>query len=312
MKTNQALCFVALFSSSLNAQVLPSDVVVDGKTIGDWSAQYWQWILPVPTNQSPAFDPDGSFAQVNQPDGPVFFVSSVFQLSATVTRSFSVPEGKYLFVPLLTHFNDNVDMNPPLTVEQLRELTSAGVELIDKLHANIDGVAVPDLFEHRAASPVFGINFESTDHLYTWLLGHPFSGLNDPIVAEGYYLMLEPLPPGQHVINFGAGVGPPINFSKDITAYITVLPVPLSRRMDELLEKVINANLPSNRLQPLKASLEAARAAFARDTPQAGVNQLRAFQKKVGPQIGSSHPEVVAEWIQFSEEIIEQVKANIE
>ena len=52
--------------------------------------------------------------------------------------------------------------------------------------------------------------------------GCDVSGLVDPVVADGYYLMLAPLTPGQHTLNFGGTIGDPINFTLDITYNFTV------------------------------------------------------------------------------------------
>ena len=51
------------------------------------------------------------------------------------------------------------------------------------------------------------------------LFGLP-AGAYAPAVADGYYLLLAPLPPGPHTITFGGTDG--TGFSQDITYHITV------------------------------------------------------------------------------------------
>src|SRR6185503_11544601 len=90
--------------------VLPANAVVGGKTIGDWSAEWWKWIFPASTNQNPLLETNGVWAHAGQPEGEVFFIAGVSGLSPDkVTRTFSVPEGKYLFFPVLPVEVDNIN-----------------------------------------------------------------------------------------------------------------------------------------------------------------------------------------------------------
>ena len=293
--------------TTTRAGVLPPDAVVADRTIAEWSVEWWKWIFSIPVGQHPIFDTNGSRAQVGQPGGAVFFLAGLISPeSGLATRRFEVPEDKYLFFPMLNSWVDNVFVIPPLTVEQMREQNAAFIALISELHVRIDGVAVTNLFAHRAVAPVFSFEYTFPDSLESYLAGTPILGLVDPIVSDGYWLMVEPLPPGEHVINFGGTFGPPVNFTLDITDHITVVAVPLTQRMDELMAKVAAANLAPNRVQPLRASLEAARASFDRDNLQASVNQLRAFQHKVRAQVEGSDPALARELIQSAERIIER------
>src|SRR6266851_2338353 len=254
MKTKLALFLVATLSASIHAQVLPNEAVVDGKTIGEWSAAWWQWLFTIPTNQNPVFDQDGSRAQVAQPGGDVFFLCGVLNISGQATRTITVPEDEYLFFAIVANEWNNIDTVPPYTVEQLRDLAAAATALTTELRASIDGVPVQDLFTHRAMSPVFSVDFQSPDNLQTFAYGHPIVGLVDPIVLDGYWLMVAPLGAGPHVINFGAILGPPVNFTLDITYNISVLPIPLPQRVAGLVQELERSDLPANRQQPLLAS----------------------------------------------------------
>ena len=69
-----------------------------GKTYGEWVVAYWQWALSFPTAASPLIsDPDGSLAGLGQ-SGPVWFLGST--LGDSVTRTFTMPAGKAIFVPV--------------------------------------------------------------------------------------------------------------------------------------------------------------------------------------------------------------------
>ena len=71
--------------------------------------------------------------------------------------------------------------------------------------------------------------FRSDSKMFCWsLLDDDILGLSQPAgtigngVADGVHVMIEPLPPGRHVIHFG-GTFPEFNFSLDITYRITVV-----------------------------------------------------------------------------------------
>jgi hypothetical protein len=93
-----------------------------------------------------------------------------------------------------------------------------------ELHASIDGQPVQDLFSHREVSPTFSFTLPATDNVLQGA-GLNVSGVVSPAVADGYYLMLKPLSPGRHVLNFGGTFGPGAGgLSIDFTDTITVVP----------------------------------------------------------------------------------------
>lgn len=312
MKTNLAAClFTLLLAGSIQAEVLPNDAVIDGKTIGEWSADWWNWMLTIPTNQNPALDTDGSRANVAQPDGSVFFLAKGFNINRRGARAFTVPEDKYLFVPLISNFQDNINVSPPYAVEELRDAARASIDLVNELHATIDGVAVPNLFGHRSITPVFSIFFESADNLDSFGTGQPIVGLDNPMVADGYYLIVEPLAPGTHIINFGATVGPPVNLTFDITDTITVLPIPLPEGMQKLIASVRDSRLATRQQQPLLASLNAGAMSFDAGNLRAGINQLHAFQNKIRAQLARGDEVLADQFTQAARKIMDQAMAQM-
>ena len=49
------------------------------------------------------------------------------------------------------------------------------------------------MIEHRAISPPFSIDFTSADNFASFNYGKELIGLIDPMLSDGYWLMLEPL-----------------------------------------------------------------------------------------------------------------------
>src|SRR3954468_8285076 len=192
MKNILAFLLAATFTSSVQAQVtiLPPDAIVDGRTIGEWTVEWWNWVYAQPTNQSPLIDNDGSHAAAGQHAGNLFLLGNTAR-PGQVTRQITVPEGRYLFFPVRYVSLDNVDFPVPLSAEELRDSAAGVVALMANLHVVIDGTSI-DVLPHRVTSPVFSYDFPTTDNIESFVSGQPVQGLVDPIVSDGYWIMLEP------------------------------------------------------------------------------------------------------------------------
>jgi hypothetical protein len=80
--------------------------------------------------------------------------------------------------------NDDVSLAPDISFEVV-----------------IDGVPVEDLFAFRAQSQPGGFTLRVPDPSLLTDFGFP-SGDRSPAVADGYFLFLKPLAPGEHTLNF--------------------------------------------------------------------------------------------------------------
>jgi len=216
--------------------VMSPHSVVAGKTLGEWSALWWKWAYAIPANDNPTLDTTGAKAKFGDV-GPVFFLAGWFGTPpGPVTRTVTIPGQKFIFFPIENAVDDNVGngctvpTTTPcagrLTIDQLFAQLE-GFLNVTALHASIDGQSVSDLFDHRERAPAFSYVYQLTDNLAEAVLGYAgpdSAGTVFPAVAEGYYLMLRPLPPGQHTIKFGGtfgGVG-----SLDMTYQLTVTEQP--------------------------------------------------------------------------------------
>ncbi len=52
-------CPLAAVAANPNPQVLPPDSMAYGKTLGEWSAEWWQWAAPIPAHVNPLSDENG-------------------------------------------------------------------------------------------------------------------------------------------------------------------------------------------------------------------------------------------------------------
>jgi hypothetical protein len=218
-----------------SASVMPLSSKPFGASYGTWSARWWQYVYQFPIHNppcitgspctapiyNPLFDETGSQCSLGQ-SGKVWYLVGVFNVSGIVSRSCTVPSNVALFFPLVNDEFDNLCVDPPLTVDGLRQEAAQAIDTTSELHATLDGAPLSnDLFGFRVTSPVFSYTFPPEDNIAQFL-GCDFSGTVYPVVGDGFYLMLTPLSPGQHTINFGGTFGPPFNFSLDITYNLTV------------------------------------------------------------------------------------------
>jgi len=234
-----ALLSVLLASPLLEASILEPHAVVEGKAIGDWAGDWWNWALFESEATNPLTDMTGEDAGRNQ-FGPVFFMGGLFGGSAV--RTFDVPRDKYLLVPLVNALSWPAFAD---TLEGIRNDARATADPIDSLFFKMDGVEVPetDLFNHR----------EESSDFFTFVLP-PGNILGiDPGVfpasawSDGYWLMLEPLgDSGAHTIEYGGGISA-WDFSVSVKVQLIPEPSPLSMALAGFVGVGLWRGLPRRR-----------------------------------------------------------------
>ena len=191
------------------------------------TATWWAWIFAQPTvdvgstNTNPVLDSTGQFASSGQkrgigPANKYFFLAGAF--GGDVTRTATVPAGKTLLFPIYNFQVDNA-FDPPTsnTVPQLRAIAKANIDAVNiaDLYALLDGEPVAFF---RTTSPTFSYTLPAENSLYDYfgLSGPQFEGTVHPVVSDGYWAVIAPLPPGEYVLEFGSV--PYLN----VTYYLTV------------------------------------------------------------------------------------------
>lgn len=213
-------------SPAAGPTVLPPDAPAYGATYAEWAGRYFQWHLSFPPAVSPSTDPTGERCGYGQA-GPVFFLAggepAFFEPGGTPpaedpapARECIVPAG----VPLLLHLfgaNCSTVEPPPFFGRDEAELRACATALLDPptvLTASVDGVAIPDLERYRVQTPLFRVALPADN----WLGVEPATV---EAVGEGYFLLLAPLPPGEHEVRFG-GVLPDVGVSIEAAFDLTV------------------------------------------------------------------------------------------
>lgn len=200
------------------AGIIPPDARPFGMTYGEWSAKWWQWALSLAANQNPFFDEGGSCtngANGQADPGPVWFLTGVINASGMAVGNCSVPAGKALFFPVINAECSTLEPDPfhGANEAELRACAT-GVRFGD-LFAEVDGVAIPNLNQFVKQSPLFTFTVPLNN-----VLG--VAAGTGQSVANGAYLMLAPLPVGDHIIHF-VGTFPDFGFALDITYNLGVV-----------------------------------------------------------------------------------------
>jgi len=196
--------------------------LVLGKTYGEWSAKWWQWAAKEPPETNPLLDTTGAYAGLNQ-EGRVWFLAGyVGTTTGPIVRDVNVPIGRNIFFPIVNFGDVNGNSAIPIeTEEQGRTYLDSFIKLFSNLVCTLDDVPVvfnPKTPIVRTQSPTFDITV-ITDNIFGLPEGdYPLSW------SDGYWVMLPPLTPGEHVLHFYAHVdsGPFPNFTQDITYNLTV------------------------------------------------------------------------------------------
>ena len=187
---------VALTATAAESYLLEPNVAVAGKTQEAWSRAWWEWAGSFEQRLSPIADATGERCGLKQ-GSKVWFLAGTYDTGRTI-RTCTVPRGRHLFFPLVNYVV--MPRGPsPVNCEQAALSAERLTDDPARLILEIDGQRYEDLAVHRLATPEcfdIGARAEPPVRVY-------------PTAANGYYVMLKPLPPGRHVINFG-GILPSI------------------------------------------------------------------------------------------------------
>lgn len=223
--------------SAANPAIIPPQASAYGKSYSEWSAAWWQWLYAAPVSQNPLFLDGNVDLSLHQLDGPVWFLGGMMTPTegppyfyGLAVRTGTIPAGKALFFPVLNCEFANQEWVPPatMTVPELYAFAKASIDANALWDCEIDGVSVKNLWDpvaltspYRVVTPVFDYWLPATGNILQFW-GTDISGVIGPAVGDGVYLMLAPLPVGNHTIHFGGGT--PGVFIIDITYNITVVP----------------------------------------------------------------------------------------
>jgi hypothetical protein len=172
------------------------------------SVKWWQWLLSIPTNDSPI---NGDNPCDLKQSGPFFYLVGTFGGEA-VSRTCTVPEGKAIFFPVINVIA-TVDENDP-AFDTLAKTKQQAKEFIDgatDLQVSLDGTNI-EVDNLRVQSQQFKVRVGEDNQL-----GAPPGTY--VAVSDGYWVALKPLSAGEHELHFSGSIG---EFSVDVTYTLIV------------------------------------------------------------------------------------------
>lgn len=197
-----------------NPGVVPVQTRLDGHSYGEWGAAWLQWLYAIPPAENPMLESSGAHCGAGQ-SGPVWFLAGATGEHPVNRKACEVPAGKTLFVPLrpLWFFND-----VGWSRDAMRAYDEIDLDLVTHLSVTVDGVAIEDPWRYRANSGYFPLHLPEGGFADTapdacgpdTPGGDKFPCVGDfETYLDGYWLLLRPLPPGEHTIDLRVGVSGP-------------------------------------------------------------------------------------------------------
>ncbi len=221
-KDDAAVAVTAEERSNPNSAVYPPTANVNGKSYGEWTAEWWRWVMSSTCATNPISDPTGENAGINQ-NGPVYFLAGTS--GGAATRNVTIPHGKKILFPIINLMFDYPCPDPdfqPASGQTLEEFLTQSVadlmDLADVFEVTLDGVPLNNEENYRFPSGLFYFT-GNTD--LTNCFDPCITGEEQAAASDGYWMMLKPLSYGQHTLNFKAEVSA-FGFALDVTYNITI------------------------------------------------------------------------------------------
>lgn len=211
-----------------------------GRTFGEWSAAWWQWLLSIPASENPLNAVDGEVDCTLGQSGPVWFLAGAAP-GTTAVRSCTVPRGKALFFPAV---NLAFTYSPGETLNVVEKraildgvlndtepgfLADFGFPGSRVCEVGITLNGEPTLYSvptARVQSPAFPLVASDEP-----VLNFPPGPVDDEAVSDGFWALLPPLSPGEHTLRISGRFCEIDSFEThpffgalDVTYHLTVAP----------------------------------------------------------------------------------------
>jgi hypothetical protein len=211
--------------------------MIAGKPLEEWAKEYWQWWITVPETipKDPTTNLDECFTG-SDPAGVMIFLVNAYQI--TYNANCTIPSERYILVPLLVGECDPTVPDPRGKTENIQDKWACAKdanEIFKSWRVVLDGRV---LFENSGNSVVnqnlteqilvrnssiFTLNIPDPNRY-----GAPAGSY--PAVVDGYYLVLNPLSVGEHILEYSIvheiavpGVGIPQQIPGKVTYSFTVV-----------------------------------------------------------------------------------------
>ena len=191
-----------------------------GLTYGDWSAEWWKWLLSSPIDSNPSTDTTGKYCNMNQNNENVWFLAGTS--GGYEQRKCSIPEGKAILVSpieVICSFAEYPELN---TKEDLRNCAKSDQDAVKDVKLIVDSIPIKDLQKYRVQSSIFNVTLPENN-----VLGVPSQ--TTEAISDGTFVMLKGLPLGNHTL-YASGfladftTSSTLNFVSEVKYDINIIP----------------------------------------------------------------------------------------
>jgi hypothetical protein len=179
-------------ADGINPQVFSVDSKPYGYTFADWSSKWWQWLMSIPTQDSPAADKTGKDCAVGQPTKDVWFLTQT--TSGPGERTCTIPAGRAILLPVAIN-ECSIAENPTLTTESALRTCAVSGNAVNSIVAIVDGVKLKNLENYRVQSGLFNVTLPENNN-------PGVSPGPTKAVSDAYMVFLKPLSLGNHTLDF--------------------------------------------------------------------------------------------------------------
>jgi hypothetical protein len=193
-----------------------------GLTYAEHEKNFWKWALSMSAAENPVNDPTGEKCANGQSNtnSSVFYLA--FNNGGKSERSCKVPAGKGLLIPVMQVEISDKEA-PGSTVEGLHSIAKKDQDSVNSLYLKVGDKEYnyQDLLKYRTHTDAFDVTFPDKG-IFGVIEGGP-----SKVVADGFYILTEPLKKGSYPIHFKSSLICPDpdcadpNFVQDIKYNIT-------------------------------------------------------------------------------------------
>jgi hypothetical protein len=209
-----------VIASPNSVNIFPQGSKPYGLPYDEHIKNFWRWLILIPEDDTPRNDPTGERCTTGQSNTN----STVFYLSPTsggkAERTCRVPEGKALFIPVMQVETSDAEL-PNASVEDLASSAKSDQDNVNSLYLKIGDKEYnyENLTKFRTRTGPFEVVFPDNG-IFGVLKGGTFNS-----VADGFYIITEPLTKGNYLIHFKSSLMCPDGscaFAQDVQYNIIV------------------------------------------------------------------------------------------
>lgn len=191
-----------------------------GLIYGEWSTEWWKWLLSSPNDSNPSTDRTGQYCNMNQNNPNVWFLAGTS--GGYEERKCSIPEGMAILVSPIEVICTFAEYPELKHEKDLRNCAKSDQDAVKDVKLIVDSIPVKDLQNYRVASSLFNVTLPENN-----VLGVPPQ--TTEAISDGTFVILKELPVGHHTI-YASGLLADVtttsnlNFVSEVKYDINVIP----------------------------------------------------------------------------------------